>query len=327
MILRSLFAGLSRILRFPALFFWILGANLVVAIPLAVAMRDVLRQSIGHSLAHENLRSGFDTSWYGEFNSSATGIGKSFGPEVVGILPLARNVEMLLEGELWKLDRTILGAGILYLLAWCFFAGGILQHYANPGTLYARGQFFWSSATYFFRFVRLLAISIAFYGAIFRWVVRPLHERLVDATRDVTVERTVLIYTLVVYLLAGLLLTLMGMALDYAKAAMVIENRRSAVLASIRGLGFVLSHPIRTFSLYGILLAVGIVILAGYAVIAPGPGQSTVFTVFVAFALAQVYVGAKIFLKLWFLASQTVLFVDVQERELPPAAEAAAVAA
>jgi hypothetical protein len=175
--------------------------------------------------------------------------------------------------------------------------------------------------------VRLLVLSLALYYAVFRWIARPLHAWLEDATRDHTVERTVLLYTLLLYAFIGLLLVILGMAIDYAKAALIVEKRRSSVLAFLRGLSFVFSHPLRTLALYGLLLAVGALVVGAYMLLARGPGQLTMFKVAAAFLFSQAYIGARLFLKLWFLGSQTALFLAAGQPESPPHSDAAAVAA
>jgi len=296
---------------------WLYLASLVASLPLTLALAMILRRSLGASLVADNLREGFDLGWYGEFAFKETGLGDSFGPWVTGILPVLENLEGLLGGEPPTGDWTLLLAGMVFLLVWAFFGGGIVDRYASPEEAHLRGRLFAKSGEYFFRFVRLLVISALFYAAVFRWVSQPLHRRVEDWTRDVTSEQTVVLLTLVVYLVVGVLLVLVSMAADYGKIALVVEQRRSALLAFLRGVRFVFSQPGKTFGLYALLLAVGLAVVVLYAVVAAGPGQRVWWSVLLAFLVGQVYVVARIGLKLWFLSSQTVLFQSV---EAPPAA-------
>ncbi|MFQ5817708.1 MAG: hypothetical protein ACE5H2_07115 [Terriglobia bacterium] len=311
-IVKSFAVGWGKVVKSPAVICWVYLASVVLALPLALAMRAILKESIGASLVQENLRQGFDLAWYGEFSAATSGLGETFGPSVVGILPILSNLEKLLEGNILRTDATILLAGVLFLLAWAFFAGGILDRYARPEEVQSRARLFSQGAEYFFRFVRLLIISLLLYWGIFRWVANPLHRWMEQATRDVTVETTVMVWRLGVYAVAGFLLILASMALDYAKIAMVVERRRSASLAFLRGLRFVSAHPGKTFGLYLLLLAVGLVLLYGYSLVAPGPGQSSWATILLAFLIGQAYLLARLVLKLWFLGSQTVLFQSAQ---------------
>ena len=307
-IVRSFVAGLEKVVQFPSLIAWLYLTSVLLTVPLALSMRTLLKDSLGSSLVHENLRQGFDMDWYGEFSSGSAGLADSFGPSVVGSLPILSNLEKLIDGEILQADGTILLAGLLFLLAWAFFAGGILDRYAHPDEPPTRARFFSQNGEYFFRFVRLLIISLLFYWGIFRWVANPLHDWLEDATRDVTQEKTVILFTLLVYALVAFLLLLVSLVLDYAKIALVVERRRSALLACLRSARFVLAHPGSALGLYLLLAAVGLLLVWLYSLVAPGPGQSGATTILLAFLVGQIYLIARLGLKLWFLAGQTALF-------------------
>lgn len=234
-ILRSFTVGFRRVAKFPSVILWLYLASVTVTLPLTMAMREILMESIGASLVDENLRQGFDLAWYGEFSANSRGLAKTFGPSVVGIMAMVGNLETLLDGDILKIDGTILLAGLVFLLVWAFLGGGILDRYARPDQAHSSARFFSEGGKYFFRFVRLLSISLLLYWLLFRWILNPLHRCVEEATRDVTVEKTVLFYTLLVYTLAGFLLLLVKMALDYAKIAMVVELRRSSVAAFLQG--------------------------------------------------------------------------------------------
>jgi hypothetical protein len=319
-IVRSFVAGLEKVVQFPSLIAWLYLTSVLLTVPLALSMRTLLKDSLGSSLVHENLRQGFDMDWYGEFSSGgagnfgSAGLADSFGPSVVGSLPILSNLEKLLDGEILQADGTILLAGLLFLLAWAFFAGGILDRYAHPDEPPTRARFFSQNGEYFFRFVRLLIISLLFYWGIFRWVANPLHDWLEDATRDVTQEKTVILFTLLVYALVAFLLLLVSIVLDYAKIALVVERRRSALLACLRGARFVLAHPGSALGLYLLLAAVSLLLVWLYSLVAPGPGQSGVATILLAFLVGQIYLIARLGLKLWFLAGQTALFQSAERR-------------
>lgn len=313
-IVRSFVAGLEKVVQFPSLIAWLYLTSVLLTVPLALSMRTLLKDSLGSSLVHENLRQGFDMDWYGEFSSGGAGLADSFGPSVVGALPVLNNLEKLLDGEILQADGTILLAGLLFLLAWAFFAGGILDRYAHPDEPPTRARFFSQNGEYFFRFVRLLIISLLFYWGIFRWVANPLHDWLEDATRDVTQEKTVILFTLLVYALVAFLLLLVSLVLDYAKIALVVERRRSALLACLRGVRFVLTHPGSALGLYLLLATVSLLLVWLYSLVAPGPGQSGAITILLAFLVGQIYLIARLGLKLWFLAGQTALFQSGERR-------------
>ncbi len=311
-VLRSLWFGLGRVLKAPSLLVWIYLASLAVSLPLATVVRGNIATHVGGSLVEQNLRTSLDLDWYGEFAEEASGVAATFGPEVIGHMALVANLERLLDGKLFTAHRTLLSAGGLFLIFWTFLVGGILDRFAHPGEPHSRVRLFGHSGEFFWRMFRLLILSVLFYLAIFRFVAYPLHDFVEQVTRDVTTERTVLLWTALVYVLTGLLLAVVSMAFDYAKIAVVVERRRSAVLALLRGLGFLARHPRHTGGLYLLLLVVAAAVMLFYGAIAPGSGQSNWAAVLVALVIGQTYVLARILVKLWFLASQTILFQAAQ---------------
>ena len=311
------YAGLRLVLKTPSLVAWVYLTSLVVAFPLALAMKDLLQGSFEGSLVEDNLRQGFDPAWSEEFAATSTGLGKTFGPSVVGILPMLGNLERLLDGTLHQVDRTVLGAGIVMLLVWSLLLGGILSRFAPGGERASRSGFLAQGGLFFWRFLRLSLISILLYWGIFRGIGNPLHQWIETITRDTTVERTVLIYTVLAYALVGSLFLVTQLLLDYAKICLVVEERRSVLLALFRSLGFVKDHRRTVLSLYLLLTAAALLWLLAYAWLAPGPNQSTWTTILLAFSLGQIYLVGRWILKLWFLASQTHLFVSLQPEPLP----------
>ena len=74
--------------------------------------------------------------------------------------------------------------------------------------------------------------------------------------------------------------------------------------------------------LYLLLAAAALLWFLAYAWLAPGPNQSTWTAVLLAFSLGQgSYLLGRWILKLWFLASQTRLFVSSRPRQALPAEE------
>ena len=75
--------------------------------------------------------------------------------------------------------------------------------------------------------------------------------------------------------ITAILLTVVHVCFTYAKAATVVDDRRSMLLAAIRGVAFVVAHPFRTFGVYLAPAIVSVVLLVLYGLMAPGGGQTT----------------------------------------------------
>jgi len=304
---KAALSGFGRVLASPALVLFLWFANALVAIPLAVSMAGSIEESIGGSLVQQNLRDGFDMGWYGEFDARAKGIEKTLSPSLVGAGAFFDNIEAWLNGRLFEMLPALVALGVVYALLWALFLGGILHRYGDRSGLFRLSEFFAHGGEFFFRFVRLAVLSGFLYYLVYRFAGW-LFGRVEDAMRDVTVEKMVLGYVVAAALLVALLLTLIHMAFDYAKIATYKENRRSMILAAIKGFRLVLGNLGRTTLLYYGLGFFGLVLLGAYYVVAPGPGQASVPSVVFAFLVGQAYLVAKLMLRLTFYAGQMALY-------------------
>jgi len=306
-IAKAISTGISRAVGSSKLLLWLWLVNFAVALPVAWVMSESLRNSIGASLVQEKLRSGFDMGWFGEFQASAKGVETTFTPTVLGAGAFYNNLEGWFGGELFKGFPGLVGLGILYALLWAFMLGGILDRFWKPEGRFVLSHFLGNGGKYFFRFVRLAVLSGALYYVVYLfagWLLRGIETW----TRDVTVEQTVFLYVLAAAALVVFLLCFVNVVFDYAKIATVVESRRSMLLAAIRGLGFVLSNPGKTFGLYFGLGLLGVLLLALYAWVAPGAAESTSVGVLVAFAVGQAYLMAKLVLRLSFFGGEMAIY-------------------
>ena len=201
----------------------------------------------------------------------------------------------------------LIASGAAYALLWLLMLGGMLDRFADRGTRPGIRRFFSAGGRYFFRLARLAVFSAGLYVAVyllsrsmFRWMERATHE--------VTVEGTVFFYSLLIWALTAVLITLIHACFGFAKVATVVEGRRSMLFAAVRGIVFVVTHLAKTLGLYyGFLLVSGLLLVA-YAMIAPGIGQNTYETVVRAFAVGQVFLLFRLFVRLSLLGGQTALY-------------------
>jgi hypothetical protein len=305
---KAMFKGFWRVVSSPTLIVWLWLVNVVVAMPVAWMMTDSLRSSIGESLVDEKLTEGFDMLWYGEFEAQAKGLETTFTPTVSGVGAFYNNLEAWLTGDMFEEYSGLVALGVFYALLWALFMGGVLDRYS--GSEFKLSRFFSSGGQFFFRYIRLALLSGILYYLIYR-LAGWLYSWIEEATIDVTVERTVFIYTLLAAGLVVFLLTFVNMAFDYAKIVTFKEDRRSMLLAALRGFGFVFRNPAKTMGLYYGLGALGVVLLALYASVAPGATQSTSSGLAIAFFIGQAFLVVKLMLRLTFYAGQMALFEAV----------------
>jgi hypothetical protein len=297
--------GARRVQRAPAILIGVWALTLAVSLPLALALRGMLAQHLGASLAADSAATGVNYDWMQEFSDQASGLGTTFKPTIIGFGAVLDNLSGFLDNT--SRPIVIVGAAVVYIVLWLFVAGGIIDRYARDRATRANG-FFSASGEFFFRFLRLAVaqwiVYAILFGALHPWLFDTLYPRL---TREMTVERTAFLLRVGFYLVFGVLVAAGTMLFDYAKVRAVVEDRRS-MLGAIRGAaGFISRNPGAAIALFLINFAVFVIVLAMYAAVAPG-ARSAGLTMWLGVAMGQIYVLARLWIKLTFWASETALF-------------------
>jgi hypothetical protein len=281
------------------------AATVVLALPLAIAMRGLLQAHLGSSLAAESAAEGVNYDWWQEFASQTTGVGATFTPVIIGFAATLDNISSVLDGQ--SEAAPIVAALGLYLLTWTFLAGGIIDRYARQRPTRAVG-FFAASGVHFFRLLRLAAVAGVVYWWLFAYVHRWLFlEWFVERTRVIGAERDVFLWRLALYAVFGLVLVLVNVIFDYAKIRVVVEDRQSVLGALSAATRFVRRRFRRVAGLYALNGTAFVTLIAIWALVDPGArggGLTVVMTVLA----AQLYLAARLALKLQFIASETALF-------------------
>ncbi len=300
-ITRAFAAGVRDAVGSPALVAVLWLALVAVALPAGVIIEQSIRQSIGASRVDESLLAGLDLGWLGEYEAAARGLERSVSVSMVGAGAVFDNLEAWFSGELF----TLLPAaawGALYAAVWLFLLGGVLDRLARRQRGFVLAPFVAAGARFFPRLLRLAAVSAVFYWAVYRlgrWLFPWIERRL----GEVTVERTMLAAHLAGAALVVLLLAVGNLVFIYAKIALVCEGRRSALVAVLRAVRFVAARPLRAIALYGLLGLLAVALVALYAAVAPGPGQGSWPAVLAAFAVGQLYLVARLTLRLAWLGA------------------------
>jgi hypothetical protein len=297
--------GFRRVWRAPAVLAGVFVITLLAAAPLAVALRGTIQSHLGRSLVANQVADGVDSDWWQEFTAQASGLGTTFRTSIIGFAATLDNISSVLDGE--GQQATVLGAAAAYLLVWLFLSGGIVDRYARERPTRAHG-FFAAAGVYFWRFLRLGIIAGASYWFLFAyvhgWLLDDLYMRM---TRDLSVERDAFVWRAGLYLLFGALLVGANVIFDYTRIRIVVEDRRSAVGSLSAAIAFIVRNAGRVAGLYAINTVVFLVLVAVWAMVAPGAGGAGL-SMWIGLLLGQAWVLARLVLKLQFLASQTALF-------------------
>ena len=304
-ILRSWFDGFRRVFAARAVIVSVFLVTLLAALPLAITMRGMIEAHLGRSLRSDAVADGADNDWWQEFTAQASGLGTTFTPSVIGFATTLDSVGSVLDARPQQVQ--VAGALAIYLGVWVFLSGGVLDRYARQRPTHAHG-FFAAAGVFFWRFLRLGIIAAIVYWFLFTYVHKWLFDDLYPwLTRDLAVERDAFLWRVALYLLFGSMLIKSTLIFDYARIRMVVEDRRSAIGSLAAALGFIIRRRGRAFGLYALNALVFLVLIGVWALVAPGAGGAGL-SMWAGFALSQIYVLARLLLKLQFMASQTALF-------------------
>jgi hypothetical protein len=297
--------GWKRVRHAPAIVFGVLLMTILLALPLALTLRGTLQAHLGRSAMADTAADGVNFDWWQEFASQATGLGVTFTPSVIGFAAPLDNIGSVLDGLAEILPIT--AALAAYLAGWAFVSGAVIDRYARQRKTRAHG-FFAAGGVFVFRFLRLACVAGIVYWFLFTYVHDWLFDNwYADLTQDMDTERRAFAVRAAFYAVFGALLIVANIVFDYAKIRIVVEDRRSVVGGLTAALRFLARRPRAAFGLYAVNALTFVVVLAVWSVIAPrvtGSGMG----MWVALALGQLYVLARLLVKLLFIASQTALF-------------------
>ncbi len=302
---RSWVDGFRRVWSAPAVLLGVFACTFLMAVPMALVVRASLRAHLGNSLEAAGAADGVNYDWWEEFTAQASGLGATFSPSILGFAPVLDNVSGVLDGQSEILPVTGLLGG--YLLLWTFLSGGIVDRLARQRPTRPYG-FFMASGTFFFRFLRLAVIAGLIYWLMYRYLHHWLFDEwLLRVTRPLDTERTAFVWRMGMYAIFGAALVLVNVIFDYSRIRAVVEDRRSMVGAMLASLRFIWRHPRQVVGLYFLNSIAFVTLVLVWAFAAPGAGGPGV-SMWLVFLVSQIYLLARLFLKLQFIASQTALF-------------------
>lgn len=297
--------GISRVNGAPVILACVFLVTLCASLPFGLALRNALRSHLGDSMIAEQVAAGVNVQWWNEFLAQAGPLGKTFQPTIIGFAAVLDNISAFADAS--ARPAPLLWLGAAYLLLWLFLAGGILDRYARarPTRSY---EFFTACGVYFARFLRLAPFMALAYYVLFA-VVHPMlfDDTYAALTRDVTVEQTAFLIRIAIYVVFGVLLLIVNIVFDYAKARAVIEDRRSMVGAIIAGARFALRNAAAVTTLYVLTGFLFIALLGLYAIAAPSADAGST-RAWMGVLIGQIYLLGRLWIRLVFFASETALF-------------------
>src|SRR5205807_7989038 len=121
----ALAEGMRRVNRAPAVLAGVWIVSIVMTLPMALALRAMIEQHLGSSLAADTALSGVNYEWWQEFGEQATGLGTTFRPTIIGFGAVLDNLSAFVEDH--ARPAVLVGAAGAYMTTWLFLTGGIID--------------------------------------------------------------------------------------------------------------------------------------------------------------------------------------------------------
>jgi hypothetical protein len=253
---------------------------------------------------------------------------------IFGYAPFLNHLEMQMNGTFiktlsdflydflvrWELNLSssslLFFLSLLYVCANCFLAGGFISIYAKeyPSSF---TDFLMDGAKYLGKFFRLALVALIVYALFFDLIVSWINDSIYRWTQLEASETVPYTYYMIRNVVVLLLISVLYMIFDYARIRMVVDDRTSALAASVAGARFAFSGFPSTYGLYLLLSIVGFLFIAVYAIIESLIQQESYWPLVILFILQQFYMLARFWLKGSFYACQTSLYQTMmKERHL-----------
>lgn len=300
--IRSFFVGITEANRSGKMILLLLAANILLSLPVVVPIFLLIVFTGGGTLeADKLLADKLDVVWLIDvFNHQFPGAALETVASQVGVLLL------------------VMGLG--YLLLNTLFAGGVIGVLNSADGLFTMRKFWGEAGAHFWRFFRLMLISLFFYGAAYgiyallRWPIDNADERA-SAFESVVYKRWAAMALLV------LMFAFVNMVFDYAKLATVVHNdrgdRKGMFRETARALRFALRNFFNAFGLYLLIALAGLGVFLVFNYLRWSVDQSSAGAVLSAILLGQIAIASRMWTRLVFYSAEMHLF-----KKLSPASAA-----
>ncbi len=308
-IMDALKHGLSLIGQHRKMLGLIYLVNLCVGLVFAVPLFVLFHTKVGTLGLRDDLLAGFSSSWWSAFDLSAEGLLSTIRPSLSGGFgPLFDNLQLLLTGNHLEFGWFIFAIAVAYIFIAAFFNGGAISMFADERRAFSQLRFFSFAGLTFHHMAALAATSLAVFALLYKAINPSIFSLVDNIVGDTLSQPFAWIINLCGYVLILILVFFITLIFDYAKVILIVDKKESSWLCIWLAVKFIFKHIFKVMGLNVALLffAVLLVLVGGLLISLVQPTQ--LFLLIVVLLFQQTFVFAKIGMRLWFYASETVLY-------------------
>ncbi len=261
---------------------WALSA--VTALILSVPIFNMMQDSLGRSFLSDRLESGFDYLWLVQFR-------EIFHSGLKGVYSL------------------FLASLFSYLLIQNFFSGGLIAIFNSPKKNHIL-DFFYGGVKYWFRFLKILLISLLLYAVAF--LLNDFFAYLIQSA-FVNSEKAMaeFLLKLLKYILLIFLIGMVAIISDYSKVLMVADGEQRALTAIKKSTISIKRNFNQVFSVFLVISITGAIGAIIYNAIGRFIPRTPYYFLVLTFILQQMLVIFRLLIRMLFYSTEVLIYKDI----------------
>jgi hypothetical protein len=256
----------------------------MAAIVLTVPIYNVLIDNLGRSMISERLATSFDYLWYLQFRN-------------------------LYHVQFDQVPMNIYFVVGIYVLVQTFFSGGLISIFHIRDKNHTV-DFFYGGVRYFFRFVKILFVSLIFFALAFKIndylgdLITWIFKNSENVTADFLLKS--LRYILLVFLIG-----VITMISDYSRVSIAVKDKSRVIREIYAAILFIKNNFNKAFSLFLIVAIIGVVGIMVYNIVGRFIPRTPSYFLILSFILQQMLIIFRLLVRMMFYSTQVILFKDL----------------
>ncbi len=266
------------------LVFLLWAFNAASALILTIPFLQVLLDSLSNSLISDSLSQNFDYIWYIQFKK-------------------------IYELQFEHLPLSIYSVVAIYTLLQTFFLGGLISIFNNPKKNHIV-DFFYGGVKYFFRFVKVLLVSLIFFAIAFK-INDYLGEFITYLFKDSENVKADFVLKGLRYILLVFFIGVITIISDYTKVALALGDKTKILIGTYNAFIFLKNNFVKIFSVFLIVSITGAVGVILYNLIGKFIPRTPYYFLVLSFILQQMLIIFRLLVRMLFCATEVNLYNDL----------------
>ncbi|MBI1939106.1 MAG: hypothetical protein HYS25_13425 [Ignavibacteriales bacterium] len=258
--------------------------NALSALVLTVPILKILIDNLGNSLISDSLAHNFDYIWFLQFKK-------------------------IYEVQFEQMPLSIYSVVGIYTLLQTFFLGGMISIFNIPEKNHVV-DFFYGGVKYFFRFLKVLLISLFFFAAAFK-----INEYLGDLITYLFVnsENVYADFSLkaIRYVLLVFFIGVVTLFSDYIKVSLAVHDKTKVIKEFYSVGAFIKNNFMKIFTVFLIVAIIGALGAVIYNLIGRFIPRTPYYFLVISFILQQMLIIFRLFVRMLFSATEVNLYKDL----------------